>query len=120
VDSHAGDPRYMINQRADWHLSNWAQWMQEARYSRGFDDRSAVVAGHGSPTFDDIAERVDRNCARVMDAIIDGLPSLQQMAIHNVYIADVWKPNRPDVNMVDVFVEAAAEAWRQAEKRGLL
>lgn len=114
----SANPRDLIDARCDWHLSNWSEWFQNYQHGLGFKHRSGVLCGYGSMSVDDMYSEMDRGHARVIDAIIDGLTPLQQCAIHNVYIADVWKSGR-GLSMTDVFVEAASEVWRLAVKRGV-
>lgn len=84
----------------------------------GFGRKSAVLMGYGSLSVDDMYAEMDRQHAKIIDAIIDGLTPIQKCAIHNVYIADVWSSGR-GLSMSDVFVGAAEEVWRLAVKRGI-
>lgn len=111
------NPRELIDPRADGHFANWARWMQNYQVGIGYDQQSAVVTGYGSTSIDDMYADMDRQHAKVIDAIIGGLSQVQQVSIHNVYLAQVWRS--PRANMVEVFVEAAAEVWRLAQKRGV-
>ena len=37
------DPRSLVDQIADYHLSNWARWMRQYEERTGYDHQSAVV-----------------------------------------------------------------------------
>lgn len=116
MDRHAIDPVSLIDQKIDWHLKNWAQWMRGYQVGIGYDHASAVVSSTASQTFDDMVVAADRQNAKVADACISSLPPIYQGAIYNVYLASVFR-FRGDPN--DVFVAAANAFWELAQKKGL-
>jgi hypothetical protein len=106
----------LIDRAVDYHLRNWARWMRICDVGKGYDHKSAVLTGYGADTFDEMVERQDKIDAKIANACIESLAMHHQCAIHNVYLADVWR-FRGDP--VDVFVEAAGLFWVIAHKRGL-
>lgn len=112
------DPRQLIDQIADYHLSNWARWMRNFEVRTGYDHESAVVGNYtASTSIDDMYDSKDKNDAKISNAIIEDLAPIHQVAIHNVYLACVWR-FRGDINAV--FVEAVEKFWDIGQKRGLI
>lgn len=112
------DPRSLVDQIADYHLSNWSRWMQAFEVRTGYDRESAVVGNYtASTSIDDMYDSKDKNDAKISNAVIESLTPVQQVAIHNVYLNSVWR-FRGDLNTV--FVEAVARFWEMGQKRGLI
>jgi hypothetical protein len=105
-----------LDRGADFHLRNWAQWMKGYEVGIGYGNKSAVVQSPTSSSFDEMVYRMDRQNAKIANAIIDSMTPVQQGSIHNVYLASVWR-FRGDP--IDVFVGAAAKFWEMAQRRGL-
>ena len=103
------------NVRADWHLSNWADFMQRGEVTIGYPRKSIGIASQSGRihTFDDLANEVDDYSARVADRIINDMPPRLSCAIHNEYFATVWRNVAP-------LDEAIADFWARAEKAGLV
>lgn len=113
------NPRDMIHSRADWHLDNWRKWMRGYSYSSGYPTRSSMFNSggiSGDDAFDNLCQDADTQAARIIDSIIDGLEQRQQCAIHNIYLASVWR-FRGDP--VEIFCDAVEQMWRKAQVRGL-
>lgn len=112
------DPRGLVDQIADYHLSNWARWMRQYEERTGYDHESAVVGNYtASTSIDDMYDNKDKNDAKISNAVIESLQPIQQVAIHNVYLNSVWR-YKGDLNAV--FVEAVARFWDMGQKRGLI
>jgi len=112
------DPRSLIDPIADYHLSNWKRWMESYEVRTGYDHESAVVGNYrASTSLDDMYDSKDRNDAMITNAVIEDLAPIHQVAIHNVYLACVWR-FRGDLNTV--FVEAVEKFWAAGQKRGLI
>lgn len=105
-----------LDRGADFHLRNWAQWMKGYEVGIGYGHKAAVLQSPASSSFDDMVLRMDRQNAKIANAIIESLTQMQQVSIHNVYLSDVWR-FRGD--SVEVFVEAAGRFWEIAQRRGL-
>ena len=112
------DPRSLVDQIADYHLSNWARWMRQYEERTGFDHESAVVGNYtASTSIDDMYDSKDKSDAKISNAAIESLQSIHQVAIHNVYLNSVWR-FKGDLNTI--FVEAVAKFWELGQKRGLI
>ena len=112
------DPRSLVDQIADYHLSNWARWMRQYEERIGYDHESAVIGNYtASTSIDDMYDSKDKNDAKISNAVIESLQPIQQVAIHNVYLNSVWR-YKGDLNAV--FVEAVARFWEMGQKRGLI
>ena len=112
------DPRSLVDQIADYHLSNWARWMRQYEERIGFDHESAVIGNYtASTSIDDMYDSKDKNDAKISNAVIESLQPIQQVAIHNVYLNSVWR-YKGDLNTI--FVEAVAKFWEMGQKRGLI
>lgn len=112
------DPRSLVDQIADYHLSNWARWMRQYEERTGYDHESAVVGNYtASTSIDDMYDSKDKSDAKISNAAIESLQSIHQVAIHNVYLHSVWR-YKGDLNAI--FVEAVAAFWVLGQKRGLI
>ena len=112
------DPRSLVDQIADYHLSNWARWMRQYEERIGYDHESAVIGNYtASTSIDDMYDSKDKNDAKISNAVIESLHPIQQVAIHNVYLNSVWR-YKGDLNAI--FVEAVAKFWEMGQKRGLI
>lgn len=109
-------PQEMIDPAADWHLKNWARWMRNYEVGIGFKHRSVALVGYGSDTFDDMLEEKDRWDAKIANAVIGSMDMIHQAAIHNVYLADVWRFRGDPIT---IFLEAADLFWKMGQRRGL-
>lgn len=101
-------------------LSVWAEWMQ-----RGVDDalgygRTMGFEGGGSAisSWEDFEHRVEKNMAINVQAIYEGLPNLQQLAIDHFHLHAVWRSNR--VPIEDVYSAALVAMEIGLRRRGLL
>jgi hypothetical protein len=110
----------LIDQRADWHLANWARWMRTCEVGIGYPHASAGLSSgglvSGDDSFDHMADEADRQTAKIADAAINELDPRSQCAISNVYLASVFR-FRGDIG--EVFQAAAEEFWRRAKRKGL-
>lgn len=101
-------------------LSVWAEWMQggdEKRlgygHSVGFNN-----ASHGVSSWDDFERRVEKNLAINVQAIYEGLPHPQQLAIDHFHLSAVWQFNR--VRIEDVYADALIAMEVALRRRGLI
>jgi hypothetical protein len=76
--------------RVESHLENWAKW-QRSGGRQGAHGGSGTPEYSGSSDFDDMCETTDRANARTLDAWINDLPPMQKYAIHNHYLASVYR-----------------------------
>lgn len=106
----------MTDDRLEFHLWNWEQWMHRSKVDRGYPRKSAGGWTDGNSDFDTMVERVDARCARAVDAIIDGLPSPQRIAVHIRHLAAKW-PGRIDIETE--YSGACERIKRELTKRGI-
>lgn len=103
--------------RADWHLENWARYLR-GRYVRlGYPPRVPLLSNGGaSEDFDSMCEDSDRVSARACDAVIEGLPEIEQRALSTVYLGTVFRfPADPNA-----IAEATKPAvYRELQRRGI-
>lgn len=99
-------------------LDVWVEWQQK-------DDSARLGYGHcvGFNTsslsgWDDFERRVEKNMAVNVQAIIEGLPNLQQMAIFHFHLAAVWRPQR--VNIEECYQGALMAIEVALRRRGLI
>lgn len=69
--------------------------------------QTMVEYGCGSKDWDDLADEVDRRCARAVDAVIRGLPPAQSAALMHAYLHAVFRFPRDNY---DALLAAAREA----------
>jgi hypothetical protein len=82
----------MPDTRLEFHLSNWARWMELGGIALGFPPKSAGFVGGGyNHEFDTMVADADTRAAETVDALIDGLPILENIAICHRYLAAVWR-----------------------------
>jgi hypothetical protein len=79
----------MNEQRLDWYLENWSEWMRKDSLRLGYPSQSLGFASGGASsddTFDHMCEAVDLNCARVMNGMIDSIKWPYRLAINHVWL----------------------------------
>lgn len=99
-------------------LAVWVEWMQEDNsqhlgYGRcvGFETKSTY-------DWDRFERQVEKNMAVNVQAIIEGLPNLQQMAIYHFHLAAVWHPQR--VTIEECYQGALIAIEVALRRRGLI
>lgn len=85
------------DERLDWLLDNWADWMRSGRFARGLPTKSPGLRSVNGADFEQMVGDVDLKLARAIDAIIDSLPNNERLAILRVHglTADVWRLREP-------------------------
>ena len=108
-----------LDDRTEWHLLNWRDWMRSGEHVRGYPHGAAGCVGGGyTSDFDDMVASADRRCAAIMDALIGDLTPGQQCAIHHVYLMAVWRFR--DAETLEAVLEGAkAELRKGMDRRGL-
>jgi hypothetical protein len=83
--------------RLDVLLENWAEWMRAGSYGQGYPKRTPGLRSTGGTDLDAMTHDVDVRLARAVDAIVDGLPQNEQLAVLRAYrlTADVWRLREP-------------------------
>lgn len=85
----------MTEERVLWYLWNWEIYSLRHKSTAngdGYPKRSLVLkVGDSSKTFEELCRTSDRRCARAVDAIVDGLPQDQKLAVQNVHLWTVYR-----------------------------
>lgn len=109
----------MTDERLDWHLANWAEYMRprQSDYGRGYSGRASGGMGQsGSRDFDTMVEAADSDCARAVDAIICGsCTPIEQCAVHHYHLGAVFRFQR-----IGRGAELAYESAREKIGAGLV
>lgn len=109
--------RRLIPERQDWHLHNWAAWVQRYKHGQGFRNRSLGFDGAGTTSLEDLESEVDRWAAGLADSVIDIISIEKRNAIAAVYLCGAWMLRR---DLLDsVLVAAADDFWHHAKRKGL-
>lgn len=73
----------MPMRRVQWHLENWAEWMQGLKVGSGYRNRaSGGFLCQGSRDFDAMVAKADARCAEAVNTCIDDLSTPLQMAVY--------------------------------------
>jgi hypothetical protein len=102
--------------RCAWHLANWAQWMRQSALKLSYPSRAPIIGKSGSSDFDAMVATEDTRCAVAVDAIIDGLPVAERLAVHHVHLAAVW---RPGADLAGSYAAARDRVALGLTKRGI-
>lgn len=109
----------MTEQRLDWHLWNWANWMRrDAGVVRGYAGRaSGGLRGNGTTgAFEEECYAVDLRCARAVDAAIEGLPSPEKVAVYHYNLGAL---RHGVIGIGDVYDEARERLRKELTRRGI-
>lgn len=103
--------------RPDWHLENWARYLR-GRYVRlGYPSRIPGLSNGGaSEDFDALCEYSDATCARACDAVIEGLPDIEQRALSTVYLGTVFRFSGDPQAIADAVKPGV---YRELQRRGI-
>lgn len=106
--------------RVDWHLCNWADFMRSdaTKGLRAPGKSSGFVGGGYNNDFDSMVLQADRSAAEIVDALIQGLTPGQSAAVHNRYLACVFR--FPRQNQEDAFRQACDRLAIGIEQKGLV
>jgi hypothetical protein len=101
-------------------LEIWAEDMKHGGVKLGFPSRSIGFSSGGSwgHGYDDLEETVDRNTAKAVEAILEGLTISQRLAVHHYHLAAVWTSRR--TRLEDDYADAIMAVEIGLRKRGLL
>lgn len=104
------DPDYWI----DWHLQNWARWMNLGGKPTGFPNRGSGGAANYSVYTGDMDSAYsysDGVIARATEAVISDLPEDEKLAINRKYLDETYRG--------DERFNIALERAKVAVERGL-
>jgi len=103
----------------DFHLRNWRDWMHRDSLRIGYPSKSAgLESGYisGDDAFDDLCLKADEHAARVVDALIDGMPQDESCAIHHAYLHACYRLRDFDAS----FESACQKLLRGMVAKGLI
>lgn len=108
----------MTNDRLEWHLGNWAVYMQHDNARLGAKISSLYGSGgvSGEDEFEIMCEVADKKAAQAIDACIESLKKPQRTAINHVWlgVAFFWPTHDMDYD------DAINSLLSLAEKRGMV
>lgn len=106
----------MTDDRLEWHLSNWAAWMQRGNGVLGYKIL-AVYGANGSRHLQDWEEEMDDYCARATDACLQDLEPVERCAVEHQWLQAVFR-FRPGV--FDASLSSAAEKLKKfLDRKGI-
>lgn len=112
-------PYGMTDERLDWHLWNWERWQFRGGMPRlRLPGRASGGMGRSHCSdFDEMVQRVDTRCARVVNAIVwHTLPEPQKVAVlyeHGVILMHGLK------DLLAAYDAACERIKRELMKRGI-
>jgi hypothetical protein len=108
----------MDDQRLEWHLLNWRDYMRSGSVTTGYPKHSiGVSTGGGQAHFDDLADASEHRVAISCNAIIEGLPPAQSAAIFSQYLHAVFR--FPRGNREECLALAREGVRRGLDRRGI-
>lgn len=109
----------MTEDRLDWHLWNWGNWMHGGKSSHlHYRDSASSGMGksHGSQ-FDEMVEDADARCAEATDGCIESLSPKGKAAIYAHHLGGPWFDEGPSLA---VFYRAACiNIARRLDRMGI-
>lgn len=112
--------RGMQEDRAEWHLWNWQQWMHRGEHRIGYPSKaSGGILGYRT-TFDFDAE-YERTCvvlARAVDVVIDALPGTYRTAVHAQLLGGPWR--LPDIALGICYRHSVRLVARSLDAKGIV
>ncbi len=113
--------RILVPPRADHHLSEWGRWRRGYAGVQGYRASSIGLSSggiSGEDAFDLMCDDADYHAAEISDTIISDMALNHRIAIQHVYECAVWSFLR--LATEDLIVEAAADFWKMAVRKGLV
>ena len=72
--------------RVEYYLDLWRDYMQTDNNRLGFKSKSTGFNSGGVHSFEDMADEVDNEAARIVDKVIDDLPVQEKTVLHIFYL----------------------------------
>ena len=76
----------MDESKVIYYLNLWKSYMKSDNNRLGFKSKSTGFNTGGVHSFEDMADEVDSEAARVVDKVIDDLPIMQKNAIYIIFL----------------------------------
>lgn len=113
--------RRLIPYRPDHYLNFWGRWRRTYYGENGYRSSTPGLECGGissDDSFEIMCDEEDHRAAEITDTIIDDMALNHRIAIQHVYEAAVWNFRRMAIE--DLIVEAAADFWKRAVRKGLV
>lgn len=72
--------------RVEYYLDLWRDWMETDNNRLGYKSKSTGFNSGGVHSFEDMADEIDNEAAKIVDQVIDDLPKDYKEAIYLVYL----------------------------------
>lgn len=109
----------MIQDRIEYHLENWRDYMRRDNNELGYPSKSLVLStggSSGSDEFDIMCDDCDIECALTMDGIIDSISEPQRTAVNHKWLEASHHYPTQELD----YEQALIEISKLADKRGLI
>ena len=106
-------------QRLDWHLANWARYMRTPSNELGYPSVSIPFesgGGAGVDAFELLCQDADTASAIQLNALIESLALIQQLAVNHVWLASVFRLRDLDTH----YELALTNLLHLSDKRGMV
>jgi hypothetical protein len=102
----------------DFHLNNWARWMEREKLVRGYSNRACGCTSWGDGWDNDTTEaRNEAAQAACVNALINDMKPAQRAAVHHCYLHAVFL--FPRSNYIPLLVEAREVISKGLRSRGM-
>ena len=109
----------MEQNRLEWHLENWSDWMRRDTNKLGYPSKSLMIASGGSSGADEfeiMCDDADTNAATTIDSIIDSISAPQRTAINHQWLKVVHHYPTHELDILEAYNAIIVIA----NKRGLM
>jgi hypothetical protein len=72
--------------RVEYYLDSWRDWMQTDNHRLGYKSKSTGFNSGGVHSFEDMADEIDNEAAKIVDQVINDLPIQEKTALHIFYL----------------------------------
>ena len=108
----------MTNDRLEWQLFNWSEYMKRDTHRLGYPSKSMCLStggASGEDEFEIMCNTADTSCAQKMDSIIDSISLPQRTAVNHVWLKVSHHYATQELDLI----EAYENIIKLAAKRGL-
>ena len=94
----------MDSGRVIYYLDLWRDYMKHHNSGLGYKTRSTGFNTGGVHSFDDLGNEMDNESARIVDKVIDDLPTPQKTSIYIVYLG---QKSMIDIKVLENYYDSA-------------
>ena len=94
----------MDSGRVVYYLDLWRDYMKHHNSGLGYKTRSTGFNTGGVHSFDDLGNEMDNESARIVDKVIDDLPTPQKTSIYIVYLG---QKSMIDIKVLENYYDSA-------------